>query len=244
MRLFSPWHASALMPIRKSSPLGWRLLLSSSSFHVHRARHNKLRDFFCDPVGGWHQCTTEMNIALRDAAGSMPKQSGYHQFCEAEFRCDARKRMPQDVRRDVLKICLGADSIQNSHYADEVAITAIGRKEKRRLLADRLRFQEIDRRLTDDANLPARLGIGEANAVPLGPHPLPLHAEHLHPSEPRQQDRADGCKRSDVIPLVPSPPWSFQAEQVHLGSDADNALAKELFDFLLICAWQRLSQRR
>jgi hypothetical protein len=109
--------------------------------------------------------------------------------------------MPQDVRRDVLTICLGADSIQNSHYADEVAITAIGRKEKRRLLADRLRFQEIDRRLTDDANLPARLGIGEANAVPLGPHPLPLHAEHLHPSEPRQQDRADGCKSGRMLSL-------------------------------------------
>ncbi len=103
-----------------------------------------------------------MDIALRDAAGSMPKKPGYGYFREAQFRGNACKRVPENVRRDTLKLCPSADAIKHSHEADEVTIAPISRKEEWRILPDRLRFQEINRRLADDANLPARLCVGKA----------------------------------------------------------------------------------
>ena len=114
--------------INRKNALVARLSLSGSSFYVHRGRHNKLRDLFCDPIGGWHQCTTEMDIALRDAAGSMPQESGYRQFCETEFGRNASKGVPEDAWCDILELGLGADSIKISYHADEVTTSPISKK--------------------------------------------------------------------------------------------------------------------
>jgi hypothetical protein len=142
-----------------------------------------------------------MDVALRDAAGGMPKESGYGHFRETEFRSHACKRMPKNMGRNILKLCLGADAIKNSYYTDEVTVAPISRKQERRTLPDRLRFQEIERRLTDDPNLPARFCVRKANAVLLGSHPLSLQSEYLHPPESRQQDCADGGKSGRMFSL-------------------------------------------
>lgn len=57
----------------------------------------------------------------------MAKKSGDRQLHEAEFRCNARKRMPENMGRDILELGLVADTIKNAYDADEVPATPIHR---------------------------------------------------------------------------------------------------------------------
>lgn len=81
-----------------------------------------VRHFGGYPVGRHPERLVDMDVALRDASGGMPKQRGDRQFGKAKIARQAGEGVPQGVGCDVGQPRLFADPIQDAHHADKMAV--------------------------------------------------------------------------------------------------------------------------
>ena len=132
----------------------------------------------------------------------MSEETSDRKLGESKLGCDARERVPENMRRDFFKLGPGTDTIKDPYHADEVPVTPVGRKNKRRVVSCRLSDQEIDGRLTDDTDLLTCLCVRKVDAVFLDPDPRTMHAEHFQPPESGQQHRPNSPNAFWMLSLL------------------------------------------
>ncbi|GEM_PF-2263760 len=149
---------------------------------------------FIDILGyrrcGRAQRLVDMDVALRDAAGRVSQQCRNREFGVAKPACDTCESVAQDMRCHAFESCSMANSIQDPHYADEVAFSPIGWEEISRTRIG-LRRKKPESRLTYHASLRPRFCRPEVNRALLIKEPVALKTECFEPAKASQQQQSD-----------------------------------------------------
>lgn len=110
------------------------------------------------------QWLIDMDISLCDAPRSMAQERRDCQFGIAQSSSYARKRVSQNVRRDIVEVRSLTNTVKDSNESHEMTITPV-RREKIPRSRIGLRLEQFDGRRPDDTALCARLRRREVDGV-------------------------------------------------------------------------------
>jgi len=109
--------------------------------------------------------------------------------------------MTEDVRGYSLEICLPANSVENTHYANKMPVSPICWKDERGTRQRRLGVDTIHRRFSQNATLGTTFGLWKVDAVIASLVPRSSQAERFHSPETCQQHEADRREGSRMFTL-------------------------------------------